>query len=70
MDIHSKLIEIGKKGLKIGEKVLDYYTAEVTPSGNSARINCQKKFLGKKVLVVVLDDEEGKEKGSKIKNEK
>ena len=50
-------MEISKNNLKIKEKVLGYYTAEVVKSGNSARINCQKKFLGKKVVVIVLDED-------------
>ena len=50
-------MEINRNNLKIKEKVLGYYTAEVVKSGNSARINCQKKFLGKKVVVVVLDED-------------
>ena len=50
-------MEINRNNLKIKEKVLGYYTAEVVKSGNSARINCQKKFLGKKVVVIVLDED-------------
>ena len=54
MDIH---MQIKKEKLIIEEKkVLGYYTAEVVKSGNSARVNCQKKYLGKKVVVVVLDE--------------
>lgn len=52
------MLEIKKGKLAIKDKkVVDFYTADVTKSGNSARINCQKKYLGKKVLVVVLDEE-------------
>lgn len=57
------MIELKKDKLNIKEeKVLSYYTASVGKSGNSARINCQKKYLGKKVVVIVLDEEgEGNE---------
>lgn len=68
MDIHNEIfiknkgyiwisMQINKGNLAIKEKVLGYYTAEVSKSGNSARINCQKKYLGKKVVVVVLEEE-------------
>ena len=52
------MLEIKKGKLSIEDKkVVDFYTADVVKSGNSARINCQKKYMGKKVLVVVLDEE-------------
>ena len=54
-------MKIKKGSLEIKEKVLGFYTADVVKSGNSARINCQKKYLGKKVLVVVLDEKGDKD---------
>ena len=54
-------MKIKRGNLEIKEKVLGFYTADVTKSGNSARINCQKKYLGKKVIVVVLDEGEDNE---------
>lgn len=51
------MIEIKKGNLSVKDKkVVDFYTTDVVRSGNSARINCQKKYMGKKVLVVVLDE--------------
>ena len=57
MYIYGYPMKIKKNGIEIDKKVLDLYTTEVVKSGNSARINCQKKYLGKKVLVLVLDEE-------------
>ena len=50
-------MEINRNNLKIKEKVLGYYTAEVVKSGNSARINCQTKFLVTKVVGVGRDED-------------
>lgn len=43
-----------KKG-KLDFKVKEFYSSKVVPFGNSAKINCQKKFIGKKVVVLVLE---------------
>lgn len=51
MDI---LLKQGKTDLKL--EVSDFYTAEVTKFGNSAKINAQKKYRGKKVIVFVLEE--------------
>jgi putative transposon-encoded protein len=52
------MIEIKKDSVSVKEKkVLGYYTSEVVKFGNSAKINCQKKYIGKKVLVVLLDED-------------
>ena len=57
------MIDLNKGKLAIKKKVLGFYTADVSKFGNSAKINCQKKYLGKKVLVVVLDEKgDGSEK--------
>lgn len=41
------------------------YTEKVKPSGNSAKINCKKKYLNRDVIIVVLknkkEDNNGKQ---------
>lgn len=51
MDIQ---IKKGKSNIEID--VDDFYTEEVTKFGNSAKINCKKKYIGKKVMVLVLEE--------------
>lgn len=46
-----------KKKLVI-EPVRLYFEKEVTKFGNSAKIDCPKKFIGKKAIVVIEDDSE------------
>lgn len=48
---------MGKIKLKKNEKTVEYedeYDAVVVKSGNGASIRCSKKYLGKKVKVIVL----------------
>lgn len=37
------------------ENVKLYFEKEVTKFGNSAKIDCQKKYIGKKAIVVIED---------------
>lgn len=47
--------EIGQK-IKIEDNVLDIYQKIVTPYGNGAKIDSQKKYIGKRAIVVILED--------------
>ena len=50
-----KQIEIKKNNLVIKEKILGYVDGEVRSHGTSGRINCPKRFIGKKVFVILVD---------------
>ena len=46
---------------KIGRKLIIepiklYFEKEVTKFGNSAKIDCPKKYIGKKAIVVIEDE--------------
>ena len=46
--------KIGKK--LILELVKLYFEKEVTKFGNSAKIDCPKKYIGKRAIVVIEDE--------------
>lgn len=48
-------MELIKRRLVI-EPVRLYFEKEVTKFGNSAKIDCPRKFIGKKAIVVIEDD--------------
>lgn len=48
-------IRVKKGKLDLNVKVSEFYSTDVVPFGNSAKINCQKKYIGKKVIVLVLE---------------
>ena len=46
------------KAKLIIEPVNLYFEKEVTKFGNSAKIDCPKKFIGRNAIVVIEDDSE------------
>lgn len=49
-------IKIINGNLEIKEKVTQIYEKTITPFGNSAKIDAQKKFIGKRAYVIIIDD--------------
>lgn len=50
-----KAIAGGK--LIIKDNVEEIYEKRITPYGNGAKIDAPKKYIGKKVVVIILKDE-------------
>ena len=49
-----RTIELKKDALTLTERhVLGFFERTVTPFGNSAKIDCPKRFVGKRVYVIV-----------------
>jgi putative transposon-encoded protein len=46
---------IPKNHLKI-DNIKGYLERKVTPFGTSAKVDCPKEFLGKKVILVILNE--------------
>lgn len=42
--------------LTLNEDVEVVYEKIVTPFGNSAKVDCQKKYIGKRAYVIVVND--------------
>jgi len=42
--------------IRIEDNVEEIFEKKVTPYGNGAKIDSQKKFIGKKAIVVILKD--------------
>ena len=55
MDILSISMKRSKTKL-ILEDIKLYYEKTVTKFGNSAKIDCPKRFIGKKAIVIIKDD--------------
>ena len=55
MDIHCiSMRKIGRK--LILEPVRLYFEKRVTRFGNSAKVDCPKKYIGKRAIVVIEDE--------------
>lgn len=54
MDIQMRTIELKNGNLRLEEKgILGFMEKEVTPFGNSAKVDCPKKYLGKRAYIIV-----------------
>lgn len=49
-------IKIKNGNFEIKERVLQVYEKTITTFGNSAKIDAQKKFIGKRAYVVIIED--------------
>jgi len=50
-------IELKNNELSFSEKVLGFLEREVTPLGNSGKVDCPKRFIGKRAYLIVCEDE-------------
>ena len=49
-------VQVVKGNLTINEKVECIYERVITPFGNSAKVDAQKKWIGKRAYILVLKD--------------
>lgn len=49
-------IKISDKDVILTDEVEVFYEKKVTPFGNSAKVDAPKKYIGKRVYVVILKD--------------
>ena len=47
-------ILVKKSKLVLTDDVLEFHEKRVTPYGNGAKIDSQKKFIGKRAYVIIL----------------
>ena len=48
-------IELKKDSLTLTEKkILGFIEKKVTPIGNSAKVDCPKRFIGKRAYLVII----------------
>ena len=51
-----RTVKVIEGNLTIKEKVECIYERVITPFGNSAKVDAQKKWIGKRAYVIVLKD--------------
>ena len=44
------------------DQIVDFFEKEVTPHGTGAKIPCSSKYIGKKVYVIIKENEKKKKK--------
>ena len=49
-------VKISDKDVILTDDVEVFYEKKVTPFGNSAKVDAPKKYIGKRVYVIILKD--------------
>lgn len=52
-----RIIELRKGDLTLRDKITGFLEREVTAFGNSAKVDCPKKFIGRRVYLLIADNE-------------
>jgi putative transposon-encoded protein len=55
-----RIIELNKGNLKLQDKIDGFLEREVTPLGNSGKVDCPKRFIGRRVYILISEDESKK----------
>jgi putative transposon-encoded protein len=56
-----RIIELNKGNLKLQDKIEGFLEREVTSLGNSGKVDCPKRFIGRRVYILISEDEPKKE---------
>ena len=49
-------VHVKKGNFEIKEKIEIIYEKTITPFGNSAKIDAQKKYIGKRAYIIIVKD--------------
>jgi len=55
-----RIIELKKDDLTLKDKIEGFLERTVTPLGNSAKVDCPKRFIGRRVYILIVQNESRK----------
>ena len=55
-----RIIELKKEDLTLKDKIEGFLERIVTPLGNSGKVDCPKRFIGRRVYLLITQDESKK----------
>ena len=65
-----RIIELKKEDLTLKDKIEGFLERTVSPLGNSGKVDCPKRFIGRRVYPLITQDETRRRgKTSKRRNE-
>lgn len=64
-----RIIELKKEDLTLKDKIEGFLERTVTPLGNSGKVDCPKRFIGRRVYILIAQNE-SKKKNSGIRGRK
>jgi len=64
-----RIIELKKEDLTLKDKIEGFLERTVSPLGNSGKVDCPKRFIGRRAYILIAQDE-SKKKSSTIRRRK
>ena len=61
-----RIIELKKENLTLKDKIEGFLERTVSPLGNSGKVDCPKRFIGRRVYILIAQDE-NKRRGKTVK---
>jgi putative transposon-encoded protein len=52
-----RIIELKKEDLTLKDKIEGFLERTVSPLGNSGKVDCPKRFIGRRVYILIAHDE-------------
>lgn len=52
-----RIIELKKEDLMLKDKIEGFLERTVSPLGNSGKVDCPKRFIGRRVYILITQDE-------------
>ncbi len=50
------VVELTKQKIKLTDNIIGFMKKTVTPYGNGAKVDCQKKYIGNTVYLVICKE--------------
>ena len=64
-----RIIELKKEDLTLKDKIEGFLERTVSPLGNSGKVDCPKRFIGRRAYILIAQNE-SKKKSSTIRRRK
>ena len=60
-----RIIELKKEDLTLKDKIEGFLERTVTPLGNSGKVDCPKRFIGRRVYILIAQKDGTKKKSKR-----
>ncbi len=58
-----RIIELKKENLTLKDKIEGFLERTVSPLGNSGKVDCPKRFIGRRAYILIAQNESRKKSG-------
>jgi len=62
-----RIVELNKGNFVLKDKIEGFLERTVTPIGNSGKVDCPKKFIGRRVYILISEENGIKKKNFRVR---